>query len=333
MKRYKDGCKAQDNFKAALTVTKDGGKKDYTIDGKKVSCTGYKTIVSKDSMIDFLKTSSDFFLKDKQLRQDFIDRLQLAVEFSNLMGQSMGAASTSPESLTDENYEQAKQEVKEIIDQLDKNLDDVNMSVYVDKKGRLAAVNGVTMLHVSDENEPMKISFNLELNGGSYLTQNYKGTIDLTMNDESAHFNIARTGKFDGKTLKDQLEIDASTPDGSDFVVGLMSSYKDKSGDYSLGLNVSADGENVISASAKGAVDELQKGKGIHANIDDLNISLADSDYISLSGEYYWRPLKGNVTAPKGETMDVLSATSDKWGNVEAEMYKNLYGLLTQIGS
>ena len=43
--RYKEGCKAQDNFKAALTVTK-GDKKSFTMDGKEVSCRGYNTVVS-----------------------------------------------------------------------------------------------------------------------------------------------------------------------------------------------------------------------------------------------------------------------------------------------
>ena len=58
--RYREGCKAQGiTFKAALTVTK-GDKKNFTMDGKEVSCRGYNTVVSKTSMIDFLNTSSDF---------------------------------------------------------------------------------------------------------------------------------------------------------------------------------------------------------------------------------------------------------------------------------
>ena len=40
--------------------------------------------------------------------------------------------------------------VDQMIEYLDKALTDVNMTVYVDKKGRLAAVEGSTNLYVED---------------------------------------------------------------------------------------------------------------------------------------------------------------------------------------
>ena len=54
--RYKEGCKAQENFKAALTVEK-AAKGTYTIDGAQVSCKGYNVTVSKAVSYTHLTTS------------------------------------------------------------------------------------------------------------------------------------------------------------------------------------------------------------------------------------------------------------------------------------
>lgn len=86
MTRYKEGCKAQENFKAALTVEKNG-KGTFTMDGKEVSCTGYNVTVSKDSMIEFLRVSSDFFLQDETLKNDFLKQLEASVRMSEIMAQ------------------------------------------------------------------------------------------------------------------------------------------------------------------------------------------------------------------------------------------------------
>ena len=83
MKRYREGCKAEDDFKAALTVEK-GEKASFTIDGKEQACRGYEVTVSKEAMINFLRTSSDFFLQDEVLKKDFLKRLELSVKLSQL---------------------------------------------------------------------------------------------------------------------------------------------------------------------------------------------------------------------------------------------------------
>ena len=61
MDRYREGCKAQENFKAALTVEKTD-KSTVTVNGQEKECRGYSVLVSKAALIDFLRTSSDFFL-------------------------------------------------------------------------------------------------------------------------------------------------------------------------------------------------------------------------------------------------------------------------------
>ena len=109
--RYKEGCKAQENFKAALTVEK-AAKGTYTIDGAQVSCKGYNVTVSKDSMIEFLRQSSDFFLQDETLKADFMRQLETTVKMSELMGGTMsGTGTMSAEEMQQQSYEEAKKMV------------------------------------------------------------------------------------------------------------------------------------------------------------------------------------------------------------------------------
>lgn len=141
LQRYKDGCQAQENFKAALTVEK-AGKASFQLDGSEVSCRGYQVHISKDSMISFLRDSSDFFLQDEELKEKYLKQLQLTAGMMELMGYSVEIPSA--EEMMEDSYEQAQETVDQIIDQMEISLNDIDMLVYVDKKGRLAAVDGST---------------------------------------------------------------------------------------------------------------------------------------------------------------------------------------------
>ena len=85
--------------------------------------------------------------------------------------------------------------------------------------------------------------------------------------------------------------------------------------------------------SAEGAVDQLEKGKSVHVNIDSLETSIMDDSVnVVLSGEYYYQPLEGEISPLEGETMDVLSATEEDWTNVGMEMLFGVLGLGSQMG-
>ena len=59
------------------------------MDGAQVNCKGYNVTVSKDSMIEFIRQSSDFFLQDETLKADFMRQLETTVKMSELMGGTM----------------------------------------------------------------------------------------------------------------------------------------------------------------------------------------------------------------------------------------------------
>lgn len=335
--RYKEGCKAQENFKAALTVEK-ADKGTYTMDGAQVSCKGYNVTVSKDSMIEFIRQSSDFFLQDETLKADFMRQLETTVKMSELMGGTMsGTGNMSAEEMQQQSYEEAKNMVDQMIEYLDKALTDVNMTVYVDKKGRLAAVEGSTNLRLDDtdvsEEGYRAVTFSCQLQGGAYLTQNALASITLEDATDTVSIDMVKQGTYDKSVLTSDLSLDLSVPGDGAYNFTYTSTYDSKDGSYHLSGEVGGNGSQLVKISATGAVDQLEKGKSVHVNIDSLETSIMDDSVnVVLSGEYYYQPLEGEISPLEGETMDVLSATEEEWTNVGMEMLFGVMGLCSQLG-
>lgn len=340
--RYKEGSQAQENFKAALTVEKSG-KGTFLMDGKEVSCKGYQVYVSKDSMIEFLRTSSDFFLQDQELKENFLENLKMSLRMVELTGgaDAMTAfGNMSPEELVESNYEDLKEAVDEAIDQLDKALSDVNMLVHVDKKGRLASVEGTTVI-TNEAGEAQDIRFDLKLQGGSYLTQNALATVDLAKGGESITVEMTKQGTYDGSRLTGDLAFDIHEKEGDSHLF-MGGTYDNDGGDFTLQLELGTGGDKVMGLSANGVVSELEKGTAIHMDFDQIRFEmpgvslLADEDeefFITLGGQYDIRPLAGEVTEPEGEKLDVLAATEADWQKVMMEAYMGFMDIASQVGS
>lgn len=329
--RYKEGCKAQENFEAALTVEK-AEKGTYTMNGREVSCQGYQVNISKDSMIDFLKTSSDFFLQDETLKQEFLRQMESTVRMTEIMGGgSSGANMLSAQEMQKQSYDELEKALNDMIDYLDGSLTDIQMTVYVDKKGNLAAVEGSTQLHPEDQTT-VDLSFSGQLQGGSYLLQNFKGNITLRQDDQEVYMDITRQGSYDGKKLTDNISVDLNAlTEAYSFVYD--SSYDSETGSYHTAAELSDQETQFVKASISGVIDQLEKGKSVHMDIDALEISALDNSVnVVLSGEYYYRPLEGEITALKGESMDIVAATESDWNNLGTEIMFNAFSLISQTG-
>lgn len=334
--RYKEGCKAQENFKAALTVEK-AEKGSYTMNGREVSCQGYQVNISKESMIDFLRTSSDFFLQDETLKQEFLRQMESTVRMTEIMsGGSSGANVLSAQEMQKQSYDELEKALNDMIDYLDGSLTDIQMTVYVDKKGNLAAVEGFTQLQPEDAGEEdrkkVDLSFGCQLQGGSYLLQNFKGNIALRQDGEEVQIDIVRQGSYDGKKLTDDISVDLNAAvEAYSFVYG--SSYNSETGSYHTSAELSDQETQFVKASISGVIDQLEKGKSIHMDIDALEISALDNSVnVVLSGEYYYQPLEGEVTALEGEPMDIVAATESDWNDLGTEIVLNAFSLISQTG-
>ena len=372
LERYKEGCTAYDSFKVALTVEK-AEKGTYTVDGTEVSCQGYSVQVSKAAMIDFLRTSSDFFLQDETFKEDYLQQLEMSVRMSELMGAAAGLEGQSAEEMLQQTYGEIEDGAAQMIDYLDQVLNDVQMTVYVDKDGNLAAVEGTTSITAAapaaeeagtdegaaendasaDESaaeesqadegsadsaqagagEQADISFAFQLMGGAYATQNMSGNVSITSGGETVSLDLLKQGVYDDAQLTCDASVDVSAG-GSVVNIMYTGTYSIGDGSYHASLEAGADGSQVFAVSASGVVDQLEKGSAIHMDIDAMDISFMDNTgSVTLSGEYSFGPLEGEIAPLEGETMDALAATEEDWSTVLMEIVFGAIGLSGQMAA
>ncbi len=317
LNRYREGCKAKDKFKEALTVEKEkGNKKSFPVDGKEQKCQGYSVVISKDAMIDFLEESSDFFLKDEILRDDFLNQLELMARFSQVMGESF--TSDSPKKLLDDVYQDVEDRADELIRILDKTLDDVEMVVYLDRKGNLVAFSGETNLGADDD--LIGVEFEVSLKGGSHPLQNLEAMAELSNDGERITVNVEREGTFDKEALTDRISVEMNVVGdrvGGEYVM----SYGRADGDLKMQLDIMAERLQVASISLEAVVDELEKGKSIHMDLEELRIEDSLNDqHMAFEGEFCLKPLEEEIEEPEGQVFDVLEADLSDWGAVGEEI-------------
>lgn len=322
--RYKEGCKAQENFKAAMTVEK-AGKAEFQMDGKAVSCKGYQVHISKDAMIDFLRTSSDFFLQDEQLKQAYLENLEASTKLMELFGTDYEGLSA--EELQEQTYDEASKQIQDAVTELDKFLQDMDMMVYVDPKGRLAAVTGSTAIAVEGE-DPQTITFEAYLEGGAYLTQNASASVTVDTKEEPVTVKLTKAGTWDGKQLTSSYEFHAQ-----DAALILDGQYTVESGEYELKAEVRTDSVTQAKMSAAGVFDELEKGTSVHCSMDEISVEVVPEDFaLTMSGEFYLRPLSGEIAEPEGEQLDVFAADESDWQGIALQAYFGAMGLMSKLG-
>lgn len=318
MDRYREGCKAQESFNAALTVEK-AEKSTVTVNGKEKECRGYSVLVSKAAMIDFLRTSSDFFLQDEALKGQYLRQLELSVKLNSLMG---GSVPYTAGELQADAYEEAKAAADQMIEALDASLTDIQMTVYLDKDGALTSVLGSTVINSGitsgdggSQTVPTEVVFEAVFEGGAYPLQNLTGQLTIGTGDDAMSLYLVKQGVYDDKKLTCDVSLNlmSGTGDSAQAISILYSgSYIAENGDYHVSLETADNGVQLFKVSASGIVNQLEKGTSIQADIDSLEISTADSSLI-FSGNYYFQPLSGEIAPLEGTPMDVLAATEDDW--------------------
>ena len=357
--RYQKGCKAKESFQQAMMVEK-AEKGSFLVDGKETVCKGYHVQISKDSLIAFLRTSSDFFLNDEELKEQYLDQLRLSVSMTELFSGAMTAGDLpSAEEMLQQSYDEVKEQTDWMIQILEQSLQDMDMTVYVDPKGRLASLTGTTTVVEADmeaaESEPAneeagtgdssdaaeetgeavkekreaQIDFALDLHGGSYLTENMNGRLSITSEGATTDILYEKEENYDGEQLDSDHTVSVLSSDGT-ITMNASGTYITESGSCQLDMELLVPEMQPIKIHGSGMVTELEKGKSIYADIDSLSVE-AEGITMNFSGELGYGPLSEEVLPLEGEALDVLAATEEDWGEIMMEVYGNIFGLMSQL--
>ena len=331
--RYKEGSKAIDDLKAAMTVEKTD-KKDFTINGSSQSCKGYNVTITKDALIQFANTSKEFFLSDETLKKDFIEYMSLMTELQGTMAAMTGSEDMTPEQAQEEMWKDTEEQADDLIAQLDESLGDVTMVVYVAKDGKMASFDYNTT--VTEDEVVTKVYGTAAFAGGYNMLANVNATVN--MEDASGQvvtLTLDKTGTYEaGKTYTGALT--AAFTDGTDtYSLAYNGDYAVETGDYNLSLDFLNNGTSAGTITSKGLVQNLVKGESFEAYVESIKLESAaftgTDEYIDLSGFYRAGPLDGTIEIPEGENMDVLAATEEDYTAVMNEIIGNVYGLMMSV--
>lgn len=328
--RYKEGSKAIDDLKAAMTVEK-ADKKDFTIDEKSQSCNGYNVTVTKDALIQFLTTTKEFFLADETLKKDFVEYISLVTQLQGTMVMYSDMADMTPEELQQETWKTVEEAVDYVIEQLKESMGDVSMVVYVRKDGKMAAFDYNTTANLFDED--IKLYGTVSFAGGYSMMANVNATLNLEDTaGEVITISVDKTGAYEaGKSLAGTLTA-AATNGEETYSMEYSGDYTVEGGAYNVSLDFLADGNSAFKLTSNGLVSNLEKGKTIEIIMDSIKMELntyADVlEYIDISGSYYVGPLQQTVEIPEGEDFDVLAATDEDWNAVFYEIIGNAYSVM-----
>ena len=332
--RYKEGSEAMDALKEAMTVEKIE-KKDFTIDGEVMSCKGYHVILTKDAMVQFAKTTKDFFLADETLKNDMILYMDLMAEMQNILAEAAeDGGLPSGEEMQKEIWTNAETEVDELITWMEESMSDVSADVYVRKDGKMAGFDFDTAYLQVEEN--VKLNGDVTFGGGYHMLAN----VDAVLNREDASGNAAAmtiktSGNYEaGTALNNELVLAVDAAD-SDVEIGMNWDYQIADGSLKAELSMKDNTSDTVKVTADGFIENLVKDESFDCILDSIKIQvpeMGDEDaYIELSADYSVAPLAETVEKPDGEVFDVLAGTEDDYNAVAEEVYGNIFGLIMQM--
>lgn len=350
--RYKEACKAQDELKAAMTVEK-GSSGTFTIDGESVSGQGYDVHIDKEALFTFLRDTVDFVLQDEAYQASYQRQLDLMDRVMQIMGES--ALGTEGMPSLNESTDEVRAQTEQLIQFLDQHMQDIDMTVYVDKKGRLAmaelrtvllgaaeeAADGSTDPGAGDgQGSPSETQMTLQLTleGGNYLTENMSGALTLIQGEEKILISYDKQASNDGTRIEHAQKF--TLGDGTDQLgtLAASASYQIDTGEYELTGSLIAPGletgeEEMPLYTVKGVITELEKGTSIAGTLDELEIGGGEYHIITLSGDFSYGPLSSELTELEGEQWDVMTGTWEDYEEISAEASSNVFGLLMEVMS
>ena len=333
--RYKEGSKAIDDLKTAMTVTKND-KKEFTIDGQSENCRGYHVTLPKDALIRFAKTTREFFLNDETLKQDVVRYLELAGDASSIYAADGDGESVDPEEQQKELWAQAEAVLDNLVEEMENTIGDVTMDVYVRKDGKMAGFSYETDATVEEEN--VRFYGDVSFGGGYNMLSNVNGALNIEDSDgQIITVSLDKTGAYEaGKSWNGQV-IATLQGDEEKYQFILDGDYQIADGSYEVKLDLQSNGASQASLTANGAVSELSKGESVHIDMDSLRLETTllngSSSYVEFAGSYYVNPLEDEIVQPDGVPFDVLASSEEDYNQVTTEITGNLFAILLKVMS
>ena len=324
--RYKETTKAVETLKDAMEVESIDAKK-FKIKGKEQKCKGYEVVIPNEALADLVKEAGKYITSDQQIRDNELELLTdiftLAYEASTFS--SYDAARDYAERQVDWILDGIKSGSRQIEDFLDDNMEDLEFTLYVDKKGNAAYLEFDSEVFRSTE---VYAEFHFE--GGEIPTRDMNGSVSLEQGSMKMEMEVTKREKQEDSRWMSELELEFGS--GSERMAVLLTAQHDKkSGDFSVEGELEENG-TVATAELGGIVLDHKKGKSVDLELDTLEIK---SPYINfdtdLALSLYMEPLSGGLSIPDGTEFNVLEAGMADWESLGEELMEQIREFQTAL--
>ena len=315
--RYKETTKAADTLKNAMEVEKLDSKR-FTVDGKSQKCRGYHVVVSHKDLADFVKTAGKYLVSDDELQNNEMARLKDVLTIIRMLeGNHYDSADSQAEEQMDKLKDAIQSGSDEIEEFFDDNVDDLDMILYVDKKGNAAHLEVTTSIDMGNLYD-VDAAFDFE--GGSIPTREMNGTITADSGSSRLGLKLDKAEKNTKDLWQSDWDIILSE-NSSDTRISLTLEHDKRDDEFQLEANI-----DDAKLELGGEILDYSKGKSIEIAVDTARLNtgwtetwMNDQDSFSM----FLKPLSEKVEIPKGKQIDILDADEDDWTDMERELDRN----------
>lgn len=329
--RYKETTKACEKLKNAMEIESIDAKK-FTVNGKEQKCKGYDVTIPGEAIADFIYAAGKYITSDDAIEENEIAWMKDVLTAVRMMGGlHYYQARDWSEDQIDQLVYAAERGISWLGDAADDYLDDIEMKLYVDKKGHAVALLAETSIDLGGR-DSASVEADFRFAGGAAPLRNMEGTVEVRAAGERVEISVERTEKdSDGKVRIDQ-SVSLRVPYGSGFSIESSLVYNRKNGNFQFALADDVDSPRILGIEIDGAVTDLKKGKSLTVEVDSVGIRSGGERWDSLSGTFFIEPLSGGVKRPSGEVFDVLDAGKRDWEQLGTELEDEIRSIMRELG-
>ena len=277
-------------------------------DGKTVKCDGFRVVVSKDALNDFIADLHREFKNSNYMQTIIAQTVEL---YGN-----------------QKDIQEVEAMCEELVDGLFsiRYAKDVALYFYLDSKDRIVSI--ATAEDISFENSSLEtINFSFEFTGKTRTMDEVNGQImlksetgkvsilinrvaELTKDSYLNHFNMVLTDEIYDDTMQfDYVNEWNLEEDEFKYEITLDDQYGDS-----------------IAMVAKGSFSDIVKGERFTLNLGELSLLTNEEAEITISGKIKVEPLKGTIIVPDG-AKDIMKLNSNEVFAIILELFNSFNDL------
>ena len=297
-----------------IKVEKSKETKNIEVGGVNQECTGYNVVISGQDTKMFIASIYDYMLQDESIKKVITEQLKYSYMQQN-------KKYSSPEAMVDDIYGQMKK-AREVFES-SITFDDVNTTIYIDKKGRAVSIDFNTAID-NGNGEKVDVKCSSDFKGKDNVGDIIDMSMELSNNGEKIKIDLDDSTTTKDDTINKEMNLVLSSDD-KPINVKMKSEYNTKSGDFDASADLGAQGEGfAVSCNGNTSFDKSSKKLALDFDKIDFKANFnSEQINMSLDGSYAMAPLENPIEEPTGEKLELFKLSKDKLNTIVQEIQNN----------